>query len=96
MTVTLLVAIFTLGYLAITLEHAIKVNKSASALVTGVVCWTVCVMLAPDREPVLQALEQQQQHDQPQRGTGANGRAGCKWQSHLSPNHRQLAGRAGR
>jgi Na+/H+ antiporter NhaD/arsenite permease-like protein len=59
MTVTLLVAIFTLGYLAITLEHAIKVNKSASALVTGVVCWTVCVMLAPDREPVLQALEQQ-------------------------------------
>jgi Na+/H+ antiporter NhaD/arsenite permease-like protein len=32
---------FILGYVAITLEHTIKINKAASALVTGVLCWTI-------------------------------------------------------
>jgi Na+/H+ antiporter NhaD/arsenite permease-like protein len=35
------ILIFVLGYLAIALEHPIKVNKTASALVTGVLCWTL-------------------------------------------------------
>lgn len=43
---TLLIAIFVLGYLAITLEHSLKVNKAASALVTGVLCWTTYVLLS--------------------------------------------------
>jgi Na+/H+ antiporter NhaD/arsenite permease-like protein len=43
---TLLIAIFVLGYLAITLEHPLKVNKAASALVTGVLCWTTYVLLS--------------------------------------------------
>ena len=33
--------VFILGYLAITLEHPLKVNKAASALITGVVMWTI-------------------------------------------------------
>lgn len=55
----LLVVTFVLGYLAITVEHTIKVNKSASALVTGVLCWTLCVMLSPDSAPLLHELESQ-------------------------------------
>ena len=35
----LIIAIFIIGYLAIALEHKIKVDKAASALVTGVLCW---------------------------------------------------------
>ena len=32
---------FFLGYLAITLEHPLKLNKAASALITGVLCWVI-------------------------------------------------------
>jgi Na+/H+ antiporter NhaD/arsenite permease-like protein len=38
MFITILVA-FILGYLAIALEHPLKINKAASALITGVVIW---------------------------------------------------------
>jgi len=37
----LIIIIFVVGYLAIALEHPIKINKTASALVTAVVCWTI-------------------------------------------------------
>lgn len=33
--------VFGLGYLAIALEHPIKINKAATALLTGVLCWTL-------------------------------------------------------
>ena len=36
-----IIEVFVLGYLAIALEHPIKINKTASALVTAVVCWTL-------------------------------------------------------
>jgi Na+/H+ antiporter NhaD/arsenite permease-like protein len=38
---TFVIAIFVIGYLCIALEHPIKVNKTASALLTGVICWTL-------------------------------------------------------
>ncbi len=38
--ITLVVVLFILGYAAIILEHPIRVNKTASALITGVLCWT--------------------------------------------------------
>lgn len=41
----LLTILFMLGYAAIVLEHPLKLNKSASALITGVVCWTVLVLM---------------------------------------------------
>jgi Na+/H+ antiporter NhaD/arsenite permease-like protein len=34
------IVIFILGYLAIAFEHPLKINKTASALVTGVLVWT--------------------------------------------------------
>jgi Na+/H+ antiporter NhaD/arsenite permease-like protein len=39
----LLVAIFVLGYLAIVLEHTLRLNKAAAALLTGVLCWTAYI-----------------------------------------------------
>jgi Na+/H+ antiporter NhaD/arsenite permease-like protein len=41
---TLIVILFVVGYAAIALEHPIKVNKTASALLTGVLCWVVYIM----------------------------------------------------
>lgn len=55
--VWLIILIFVLGYAAITLEHTIHLNKAASALVAGVLCWTVLVLTVPDRETVLHDLE---------------------------------------
>ena len=40
----LIVFIFIIGYLAIIFEHALKLNKTASALLTGVLCWTVYIV----------------------------------------------------
>lgn len=36
-----MLAVFVIGYLAIAFEHQIKLNKASSALITGVVCWTL-------------------------------------------------------
>jgi Na+/H+ antiporter NhaD/arsenite permease-like protein len=55
MTIAILI-VFALGYLAITLEHGIKVNKAASALVTGAICWTVYITAAGDKEVVAHQL----------------------------------------
>ncbi|MCU0418381.1 MAG: sodium:proton antiporter NhaD [Cyclobacteriaceae bacterium] len=37
----LIIIVFVVGYLAIALEHPLKINKTASALLTGVLCWTL-------------------------------------------------------
>ena len=39
----LMIVVFVLGYMAIALEHPIKVDKAASALLTGVLCWVAYV-----------------------------------------------------
>jgi Na+/H+ antiporter NhaD/arsenite permease-like protein len=44
MEVTVIV-IFVIGYLLIALEHPVKVNKSATAIITGVLCWTVYAVM---------------------------------------------------
>ncbi|MCY3007246.1 MAG: sodium:proton antiporter NhaD [Planctomycetota bacterium] len=38
---TVIILLFVLGYLAIALEHQIHINKAASAILTGVLCWTL-------------------------------------------------------
>lgn len=40
----LLILIFIVGYLAIAFEHPIKINKTATALLTGVLCWTIYIV----------------------------------------------------
>jgi len=55
MTITLII-LFVIGYILITLEHPIKVNKTATALITGVVCWTVYALSVSDIEAVVHHL----------------------------------------
>jgi Na+/H+ antiporter NhaD/arsenite permease-like protein len=38
---TAVILIFVIGYMAIALEHQIHINKAASAILTGVLCWTL-------------------------------------------------------
>lgn len=42
------IIVFVLGYLAITLEHPLKINKTATALVTGVLVWTIYAISTGD------------------------------------------------
>lgn len=54
----LLVCTFIIGYIAIATEHSIKINKAASALLTGVLCWTICVLFSEDKEIVVHHLNE--------------------------------------
>ena len=51
-----LVVIFIIGYLLITLEHTIHINKSAIALITAVLSWTILVMNPANKDAVLGSL----------------------------------------
>ncbi len=52
MVSALLVTVFVLGYLAIALEHNLKVNKAAPALLTGVICWVIYILQSSAPEQV--------------------------------------------
>ena len=56
MIIGLLVAVFILGYLAIAFEHSIRLNKAASALITGVLCWTIYILQSHSTEVVTEQL----------------------------------------
>ena len=47
---------FILGYLFITLEHSININKAATALLTGVLCWTLYIISASDSHLISEQL----------------------------------------
>ena len=38
--------IFLLGYVFIALEHVVKIDKAASALITGILCWTIFMLFS--------------------------------------------------
>jgi Na+/H+ antiporter NhaD/arsenite permease-like protein len=44
MIITLMIIVFVLGYLAIALEHPIKIDKAASALLIGGACWALLAL----------------------------------------------------
>ena len=54
--ITLLIIVFFLGYTAIAFEHGIKINKAASALITGVLCWTIYIIASEDKHVVSEQL----------------------------------------
>lgn len=56
MTQIVMIIVFVLGYLAIALEHPLKLNKAAPALITGVLCWTLYILQAPDTHAVSESL----------------------------------------
>jgi Na+/H+ antiporter NhaD/arsenite permease-like protein len=51
-----IVLTFIIGYLAISFEHAIKIDKAATALVAGVMCWVFYILHQPDKHAVTHQL----------------------------------------
>ncbi|MFV0598571.1 MAG: sodium:proton antiporter NhaD [Bacteroidales bacterium] len=54
----LMIVIFIVGYCAIALEHPIKINKSATALLLAVILWSVYALMGPgfEHETILSHL----------------------------------------
>ncbi|MBI3481568.1 MAG: sodium:proton antiporter [Bacteroidetes bacterium] len=55
---TIIIVLFCVGYLFIALEHSVGINKTATALVTGVLCWTVYILFNDPHIVTHQLLEQ--------------------------------------
>ena len=55
-TLGFIILIFIIGYAAIAFEHTIHLNKAATALITGVLCWTVYILLSNSKEQVAAQL----------------------------------------
>lgn len=53
---TIIVIVFIIGYLAIAFEHPLRINKAASALLAGVICWSVYAILGSDKDLVSENL----------------------------------------
>jgi len=53
---TIIVIVFIVGYLVIAFEHPLKINKAASALLAGVICWSVYALLGSDKELISENL----------------------------------------
>jgi Na+/H+ antiporter NhaD/arsenite permease-like protein len=51
-----IIAVFVLGYACIALEHSVRIDKAASALLTGTLCWALFV-LGSDGPPAHLAAE---------------------------------------
>ncbi len=49
--VFLMIILFLVGYMAITMEHPLKINKAASALLLCALLWTVYIFYAPEILP---------------------------------------------
>lgn len=52
----LVILIFIAGYCAIAFEHPLKINKAASAMLTGVLCWSIYALLTHDNQGVAEHL----------------------------------------
>jgi Na+/H+ antiporter NhaD/arsenite permease-like protein len=52
----IIIFVFIAGYTAIAFEHSLKLNKAASALITGVLCWTLYILQSNSIEAVNEEL----------------------------------------
>jgi len=52
----LLIIVFVAGYTAIAFEHTLHLNKAASALITGVLCWTIYMLQSENTHAVGEEL----------------------------------------
>lgn len=55
MTLTL-TFLFVAGYVLIAFEHVVRINKTATALLTGVLCWTAVALQTPETQTVVHHL----------------------------------------
>lgn len=51
----IIIIVFIIGYIAIAFEHSLKINKTATALLTGVICWTLFVLSSPSESVLTSA-----------------------------------------
>ena len=51
-----IIVVFVIGYLAIAFEHSLNINKAATALVTGILCWTLFIVSSNNTASVVEAL----------------------------------------
>ena len=56
MIITLMIIVFVLGYMAIALEHSIKVDKAASALIIGGLGWALYAFSGVDAHHINEHL----------------------------------------
>jgi Na+/H+ antiporter NhaD/arsenite permease-like protein len=56
MITAMIVIVFVLGYAAIAFEHPLKLNKAASALITGVLCWTILILQSQSTDIINEEL----------------------------------------
>lgn len=52
----IVIIVFVIGYLAIAFEQALKLNKAAAALITGVLCWTLYIFSGVEKELAVEGL----------------------------------------
>lgn len=51
-----LISVFIVGYFFIAVEHQLKTSKAATALITGVLCWTVYIVSHPAKHVISHKL----------------------------------------
>ena len=56
MTTTLILLVFIAGYIVIAFENPLKVDKTAAALITGVLCWTIYILQSNNVHTVSEEL----------------------------------------
>ncbi len=56
--IPLILVVFVVGYLAIAFEHKLNINKSAPALITAVLCWTIYLLSQSDPQHAVGELYQ--------------------------------------
>lgn len=59
---SLLIVIFILGYAFIAFEHNVKLNKSAVAILTGILCWTVYILNVETAEDIHHNVDKLMEH----------------------------------
>lgn len=56
MVTAMMITVFIIGYIAIAFEHQLKLDKAASALMTGVICWTIYILQSDNTELISEEL----------------------------------------
>ena len=56
--ITGILTLFLVGYLAIIMEHSIRINKAATALLTGTLCWIYYAMSSSENSEILHQLSE--------------------------------------
>ena len=56
--IILIIAIFVISYISISLETYIHINKAATALICGVLCWTIYILFSNEKHLVTEQLNE--------------------------------------